>query len=147
MYGLFQSFEITCPCVWGAIVSGLVRTSIFPSSMSLISCLISKHCQKNWKINVVLHVFRSAVLFACIQWFPFVFGSLKMVSKVYCKFVTYKSRHHRTCPVRLCLQTQLVQSSGSQQQAMTLWGHGNLNVISDKCHTQVMCVYNNTYIA
>ena len=82
VYGLFQSLAITCPCVWGAIVSGLVRMSIFPSSMSLISCLISKHYQKNLKINVVLHVFSISVFFACIQWFPFVLGSLKMVSKV-----------------------------------------------------------------
>lgn len=43
--------------------------------------------------------------------------------------VTYKLRHHRTCPVPLCLQTQLAQSSESQQQAMTLWGRGSLNHI------------------
>jgi hypothetical protein len=29
---------------------------------------------------------------------------------------------------------------------MTLWGRENLNVISDKCHTQVMCVCIITHI-
>lgn len=47
VYGLFQAFEISCACVWGAIVSGLVRMSILPSSISFISCLMSKQYQHN----------------------------------------------------------------------------------------------------
>lgn len=48
------------------------------------------------------------------------------------QFVTYKLRHHRTCPVPVCLQTWLARSSEFQKQAMTLWGHENLNNITYK---------------